>query len=414
MVGLGNEQKNNSNKIYIVLFLYWFILVVWQNITSAQNKGMLDVVLKVGLLGFLFICFLLNSKGINQNKFVYILLALTCFCLTAVVEKRFSLGVAVSYLFPLIFAFLCYCVGDDFCITEKHYLRYLNLIIFATLYMVGYSFIFDFGKFKSALSISSAYGNELSSFFSSNHEYAMYLVFAIAGCLICLIKGSNTKFKKAFYLISIALFLSNLILTYSRTAMLACAVMITIFAVFDKSWIKKLIIFAVIILALVVVCSSTLQNYIFQILLKGNNDAGRSELIDVALSKFKGGSIFNKLFGFGYTETANYLVIETTHESVHNAYLNTLLTNGIAGLSILVCLVINNIVQAIKFIKVDRFYGAIFSGLAFSIAFFMLTNTAVIFNSPIDSSMMTVFAIIVPKFVRNAVFQSFINGAQKD
>ena len=57
-------------------------------------------------------------------------------------------------------------------------------------------------------------------------------------------------------------------------------------------------------------------------------------------------------------------------------------------------------------IKIDRFYGAIFSGLAFSLVFFMLTNTAVIFYSPIDSSMMTIFAVIIPKYFRNWLYKN--------
>ena len=399
-------KKTKSFSICDVFFVYWFVLVIWQNISSLTSKSGFDSIIKAFLLISLVFYFHLKSNKLHLKHFIIVLFVMIYFLILLFNETNYSFSTLTSYFFPPIFAYLVYCVGNSFQVSENQYHRYLKFLIAVVWYMVIYSFIFEFNKFLNVFSISSAYGNELTSFFVSNHEYAMYLFFSIVSCFILLIKNKRNNFKKFFYIFSVFVFGINLILTYSRTALLACFVMIFIFICIDKSKLKKWLISLIIISIFVILCSSSIRSYIYTIVFKENNDAGRLDLINIAINKFNSSSFFIKVFGNGYSSTYSFLKQVTSHGSVHNAYLQVLLTNGIIGLFLLLFLLINNIIQALKMIKTDRFYGAIFSGLAFSLVFFMLTNTAVIFYSPIDSSMMTIFAVIIPKYFRNWLYKN--------
>lgn len=411
-----NEKKQTKKYgVSDVFFLYWFILIVWQNISNITSRSGLDFIVKLGLLLMLILFFHIRSTYINSKNFIAVLLITMCLCITFFQENVYSASVLVSYFFPVFFAYLCYCVGNKFQVSQLEYNRYLNMVIGVVWCMAIYSIIFDYEKFISVFTISNAYGNELSSFLVSNHEYAMYLTFAIAACFIQYISigNCNTRIKKLFYLFSVFVFGINLILTYSRTAMLSCAIMVIVFICFDKSKLKRWLLGCIILALIIIVSSSALRSYVFEIILKGNTDAGRSELLNIAIDKFMEAPLYNKIFGYGYSFVDAFLNSETSHSSVHNAYVQLLLTNGIAGLIILILAVLNNLIEGVKLIKKDRFFGAIFSGLAFSVICFMLTNTAIIFYSPIDSTMMTIFAIILPKYVRNSIYNNSFRLNQK-
>ena len=46
---------------YIILFLYWFILVVWQNIAHSTARSSLDSVIKILLLVMLTVYFVFRQ-----------------------------------------------------------------------------------------------------------------------------------------------------------------------------------------------------------------------------------------------------------------------------------------------------------------------------------------------------------------
>ena len=69
--------------------------------------------------------------------------------------------------------------------------------------------------------------------------------------------------------------------------------------------------------------------------------------------------------------------------------------------------------MTIQTIKKDKFIGTIFTGFAFACIVPMLTTTATIFTSQVDSFFLTMFMIVIPKYVRNSIAsETFYNDLQ--
>lgn len=388
--------------ISFVLFLYWFILVFWQNIGGYQARSFIDVIIKLGLLFYITSFYIFHSKNISKNifKIFYLLSALF---ITFIFETNINMNIVISYFFMILFIIISYGLGNDFEINKKQLLFFLNLIICVVLYSCLYAIVFCTDSFTSALSLNNAYGNELSSFFISSHEYGMYLVYAIISCIIGL-EFSNRKKIIIFYIVSIFIFLINLILTFSRTSMAALVLFLIVYILFSKNKnLKKLILILCCLSIIIFTLSSTIQNFFFKIILKENNLAGRDVLLELAIEYYKSGTIREKLFGYGIYQSREFFGLETNHGSIHNAYLQVLIYYGIIGLGSMLIFLFSNICFCLKEIKKDRFMGAVSLGMLISGMIMMVTNTAIIFNSPIDSYFLTMYTIIIPKYVRNAI-----------
>lgn len=400
---------------YIILFLYWFILVVWQNIAHSTARSSLDSVIKILLLVMLTVYFVFRHHTISQRNFLTLLFLSTAMVFTFINDTGvLGFSTVISYLFPLLFIFLTYCMGNDEIISESDYFKYLDLIVCVVLYMALYSFIFETDKFTNWQLITTAYSNELSSFLVSNLEYGMYLTFAVYACIINLSRKPNlTVIGRCFYYLCMVIFFINLIFTFSRTSILASVAMMLIYALFTGNNTRKIVIPIVIVFVTIYWFNPTIQEFVQEIVLKNGTSSGRDVLLEVGLNHFKEASLYEKLFGMGYSGSLAYIREATSHGSLHNGYMQLLTTNGIVGLTALIAVLVVNMIANIRFIKTDRFFGTVFLGLSILPVIFMLTNTSIVFYSSIDSSMLTLFTILVPKYVRNYYMTNQSSGDQK-
>lgn len=401
-------QKDQNGFIHILLLLYWAILVIWQNIGEYTARSNADVVVKIFLLAMLVVGYFLGVKRHKNNgvaAFLLIVFAVSQF-ITFSAEKSGGLSLYVAYVFPVLFLFLSFVYGNKHTVSNNQYVTFLHGIIAIVAYAAVYAIIFKKEQFLSAFSITSAYGNELSSFFISSHEYGMYLVGGIISCVVCLeLKKKEALSKKIVYYLCLVLFIPNLILTFSRTSMLGLIGFFFLFLLlFGKSKTKNIFVLLAFAFAFALLASEEVRNFFLNIVLKNNNMAGRDELYELSVYYFKSGTVLQRLFGRGITESRAYFEFYTSHGSIHNAYLQVLIYYGVVGLAFMIGFVVSRLVAAIKLIKVSRFVGALSVALIITCILLMLTNTAIIFNSPIDSFFLTVFMVIMPKYLENNVY----------
>ena len=399
--------------VSFMLFLYWMILVIWQNVNEAGNTlSTFDTALKAGLILYLVVYFLSHANKISQKIFVVLAFA-AMLIITFFSEQSISLRTVINYAFPVLFAMVVYVFGDDFKINKEHLIAFFNCVIILVSYTAIYALIFCTEQFENAFSITSAYGNELKSFFFSNHEYGMYLSFAIIGCLLCLrFKNKELIRAKIPYILAMILLVPNLILTYSRTSIFATLIALVVFFIFDKNRkFKRWFLGIAILTTLLILIIPTLRDFVFEIVMKGNTSADRDILYESALEFFNDGSSFEKMFGHGTVATENFFKSNTDNDSAHNAYLQILVSYGILGLAVMIIFLLSQLYANVKLMKTNRFMGAIFTAMLISASAMMFANTSIIFTSPIDSYFLTIVAVIVPKFVRNAIiFGEFVTG----
>ena len=396
-----NKEKNVS----LMLFFYWAVLVLWQNINPAGTAGTAaDTVIKLGLLGSLSVYFLLNPRS-NYRYFLLFGLFVASIIVSFSMESPISLRSFVNYLYPVIFVFLTLLVGDKNEINKRQLLTFLKLVIVIVLYAACYAIIMMPDKFIGAMNLTNAYGNELKSFFFSNHEYALYLSSGIISCVMCLELDKNKPFSKVLlYLIIILFFGVNLILTFSRTFMLGMLCFFIVYCLLNiKSSFSKLALLAAGTVTIFIFAVSEYREFVFRILMKENNLAGRDELSDYALKIFEKGNAIGKLFGQGVTRVQNTLSNEFEHSSVHNGYLQLLLYFGAVGLGFMICFILTRLIASIKAIKKHKFIGIISVAFVLMCVVIMPFNTTIIFTSQIDSYFLTMFMLIVPKYVINSI-----------
>ena len=405
-IALANEDSPKG-LLHIAIFIYWAVLVIWQNIGEYNARSSIDTIIKIGLLLWLMFWYFYSMKNVKTNiiKFSIFLLFIVTQILTLFSERNLGFSTLIAYVFPSMFLFLSFVYGCNYQMDKKQYKVFLKCVIVVVAYAAIYALIFKTSQFTSALSISNAYGNELSSFFISNHEYGMYLAGGIIACMACLEFNKDEPFSKRFiYVLAILLFVPNLVLTFSRTAMLALVAFLLLYVTFrGKSKQRMIVIFWCLFLIAIFLVFGDIRDFVIKIVLKDNNDAGRGDLYSLASDYFNDGTAWEQFFGRGIETPREYFVDATDHGSIHNAYLQVLLYYGIAGFLFMVVFIFCRFVAALKLINKDRFVGSLSFGLVAFCATLMFTNTTILFTSPIDSFFLTAFSIVIPKYLENGL-----------
>lgn len=404
-------NKNiKENSVWLVLYIYWAGLLLWQNVRNVGNRGGLDTLVKAGLIFVLLFVFIIKAKTINLPKTVAISFYAILTIVTAIIGGSSSISEYIYYFFPI---FLCFCVfalGDELTINKKQLFHFMNAVIVTVWYIVLYALVFCTDQFRNAFALTTAYGNELSSFLTSNYEYGLYLSFGMFFSIICLDIYKPRVNLKIFYTITLVVFSLNLILTYSRTCILAFLMIVVIYLLFARKGKSRTIILSLLVFAVgVYLCSNTVNRFVDDIVFKGNVNSGRSDLVNLGIDMFRSSSLFEQLFGMEYAKFTNFVFIHTSHSSLHNSYIQTLVTGGIKGLAFLFVVLVFAFLKPVRIIRTMKNEGKYKSLMVLFVAFvvgamiYMLTTTGSLFSSSIDSYFLTVCAIIVPKYVCNSI-----------
>ena len=395
-----------GKKLCNALFIYWLILVVWQNNGDYVGSGNLALAIKLVLVLFLTVKFSQRSLAVRSPKLVIWLLFAIYMVVSLVVHGGGESSAIIFYLFPVIFTLLTFIFQENAEVDENSYFNFLRAVIVVVSYMAIYSLLFKTSYFANLFHLTSTYGNELSSFLVSSHEYGMYLVFGIISCVLCFAKASSTKMR-VLYIIVILVFSLNLLATLSRTSILALVVFgLTFFLLSGKNRAKKYIVAAIIVFLAACILIPEVRSFTLTVVFKESNDAGRVIMWNGSIEHFKNASIVDQLFGMGNSETAEYVATTFGHGAVHNAFIQVLLVLGVSGEIWLVGCIISSLINGIRIRKIDKNYGALFIALTVSAISFLFTNTACIMESPIDSFMLTIFTITIPYYVSNSIYHN--------
>lgn len=404
---MGNN--NNMPRIGIVmssLLVYWIVLVLWQSINPGKSGSTIDMLIKTALFLFLLVRLFRTEFHVNYKTIVVFVLFFFNMMISFFMDSSHNFRSVLTYFFPVFLLLLIICMNGDETINKSQLLMFLKIIIAFVAYMAIYALIFMPQKFVSALTLTNAYGNELSSFFVSNHEYALYLTAGIISCLICLkFEGREKRIWYWVYYLFLALFSINIILTFSRTYLLATLVFVSIYMLFNKQRKLTIIYFVVLCMFLgILIWIPSLRAFVFQIVLKRNTLAGRDDLSNLAINLFDKSQLMEKIWGMGAGDASAYFAQTLNHSSVHNSYLQVLLHFGLSNFILMIIFLISRFTSACKIVRIDRFAGVFCCGMLISSIVAMAFNTSLIFTSPCDSFFMTMFFVILPKYVGNAIY----------
>ena len=406
---IWSMRKGKTPLLHYVLMIYWLTLLVWQNLGAGTtgNRGSFDVLIKLFLIVVLIIYYLIHATGFRRDILMTMMALMVIYGYTKL-SGRPDLSLILYYFFPLLFMLMIYGCGWKFELRRYQLVKMCNLLVIVVAYIAVYALIFCFDQFKNAFTITNAYGNELKSFLLSSHEYGMYLAFGIMGAILCMEFDLNcTKVKRAWYIVAIVLFAVNLLLTFSRTSILGLAVMFLCYVLlFAKKKVRNWIIALVVVLVSTFLLVPTLREFFWEIVMKGNNDAGRESLATMALDIYRIGNAEKRLVGTDYNIVRGILSTGKKLGSFHNAYLQMLVANGLIGVVTLVSVSVVTFRDIYNTIKMNTPWSRLpkfFIAFNCSAIVFMFFNTACLFASSIDSYFLTLFVAIVPKYVNKSI-----------
>jgi len=404
-----HDVQSHKQGICFTFGVYWIVLVLWQNISNASLRGTVDTVLKLALLAFLTMRFLSKGSSIQKSSFFFIMFFGTSQIISFFLNDSnvFSLGIIIYYIFPFLFVFLTYGIGGTFFIQEDE-LEVLNRIVrLVCIYAIIYTIVFEPNQFIDAFTSKTGYGSELHSFFTSMYEFALYLFYGIVTCVMKIKKMQYESPKKRvpYYLMMIMFFVVQ-ILTFSRTAILGTISFLLIYTfLFLQSKASKVFLCLMVIIIVVVMVYTPLRTYMFETVFKSGISNSREKLMPLALSYYKNGTLFQKLFGYGISATRAYFENVLAYGSVHNGYLQVLIYYGIVGEAFLVLFLCSQCVSAIRMFKTDKYVGVMSLAMLSFAVLTMFPSTLVVFYSSIDCFFLTSMLIILPKYMRNAVYE---------
>lgn len=401
---IATEYRSYRKSICFVFFLYWFVLVVWQNIGGAELRSAADTIIKLVLLLYLCWSFFSRSRVVSQNSLVIILLFAGTQLITLFTRETISFYILVTYCFTILFVFMTYGVGRHFEITQRELIQLFYCIIAVVLYTVLYTVIAEPEQYRNAFTSTTGYGSEFHAFFASNHEFAMYCFFGTAAAVLLVDMDHRLGgFGRVLLLAIATVFLLHIVLSFSRVTMICAVGFLLTYVILNKRSLCKKWVYLLVILGIIAyLLSEPLQTFLYEVAFKAGNVSSREILMEKALAYYRGGSLFQQLFGFGITESRAHITEEATFGSVHNGYMQVLLYYGVTGLLWMAAILISQLVAGIKFLRKDKLIAAISIALTLVAAANMVTSTQLIFTSPIDCFFITAMFIVVPKYMRNA------------
>lgn len=399
---MKEKHANNQLRIYLLIPIYWVTVLLWQVFRPVANRSFIDVAFKllflISIVSYIIIKSLYNKVNLNK-LFILFLYIISQIITLSLNHDITNITCLVDPVFSIILSFVFFILISDYKIDTSQMIIYSKIMIGIVLILCFYADVFQFNKIMNALHTTSAYSNAVSSFVKSNHEFGLYLCFGIASCVFCIM---NKPVRKIIYYILIGLFSFNILLTFSRTSLLSIVIS-GVLVIFMRK--KHLLLFflSVIVMSLIVVFNPQINNFVFNIILRLNHDAGRSRLITGGIKIFLSGSIPEMVFGIGYSSTGEAAKNIIGNHSFHNAYIMILLDGGIIMMLFFLLIVVTSIINSIKCIKLNRNAGIYMLMTIIIALLYMCAQTPIIFCSDLLSFMITSFTFIIPKYYYNSI-----------
>lgn len=423
-----NEQKILNEK-----FLFYGLITIFLPIYITSSFQLESMIYTVGImLVYLFQTVLLIymfKDGILQfgrYKKAYIILFL--FIITQLVVLVFSRN---NSFYRELVNIIVFAINGSIIIGASHYKLTLNqaknfmqyfvqFSIAACIYnlFINYSIIV-----KVILGLNNKYV-QISSFLPNRNTFGFLLVCAIYALLFIM----NFHYEK-WHLFAFILFIFNLMLTMSRTSILATAIIIIceiVYMCFSKKiTMKKFFgkIFSsmqllkehgVIISTLCALFIISFAGILYQgnfhgdsfqsqILRTGDisNASGRFGLWEMALSIWKE----NPIFGVGRFQAVSAL--EQSGSSLnqfHSAYIEALVSHGVLGLCLILVLFIWIIIRILKS-TLNNNIKVVLISFYLSIAFQSLLETRVRFACGLVDTFTIFFIVLIPLLLANAYIE---------
>ena len=400
------SEKLKSYSLYKILFVYMVATNLLQILLIDSKGNIYDSLWKIFTLGMLILYAIFksfkNNLKISKRKMffwgIFVLLSLIVLIFNGDIID-FNSSIMVSFLFPLISSFIFLVLFGQLSMNKVDLKKFLQLFIFYVLYMCIYNMVVNYDMITNFMNITSAYQVDIASFYNNRNTFAYYLIFGII-CVTVMLKTYDAN--KKIYGFILLIFVFNILLTLSRTAILSVIIFYLLLFFYNSKTKHKFIFCLSVFLCLTVVFTvPSLNSFISNNIIRAESGVtGRSSVWNFGIELFKNSNI---LVGLGYDEphailTRSYFEIS----SFHSTFLTILLCGGIFLFSGFVGIIIFSFVTAFNIKKYDRNLGLFFISIIIVYLCYSVTESQIIFFPSSTNFIATTFVCLIPNYILNS------------
>lgn len=344
---------SKSNKNYNVTML--FICIIIALIPTMFYKYLVEVNMYTVLNGIAFLIQIIigihliivnkiDYKNIIKKYGKYIVIGVVILILSQGINLIRGLGVKFNDLVNIgaitcnisIFVILIGKIK----IEEDSFIKFMKLILTLAMIACAYNLIVIIENIPNILNATNSYSVSLSSFFPNRNQFGLFLVIAILANMFILDKEKDKRYK-----ISIIILIINLILSMSRTTILAAgiAIIVKIFMngqviQYIKNNMKKCIIILgvlMIIPLIIITINKDILNTIDDLFIRSETILSGSGRTNIWENVIKIITENNFISGVGRFEAIELLSLEIprSYSQFHNVIIEMYATGGIIGIS---------------------------------------------------------------------------------
>lgn len=308
-------------------------------------------------------------------------------------DKMKEITYAISLIVNLLMIYGIIHTNEKF--AQNYNFKYMNIaVLVIAIEFCIYNLIVNANQFTYFT--NAQYRNHINfkSFFANRNNFAMFLLFAIISTFYVL---ETTKYKKIVKFIQY-FFILNLLLTLSRSGVLALSVYIFSYLLLTNKKRKYIIAIIIIMIIVAIVNPLNVRGIISGFLIR--EETGSSGRVDLWKNSFT--LISQKPFtGFGYTLSGNLFKQITTTSNFHNYYIKTIASHGMIGFIAFGYLIIRLLNNNIYIYKNDNKIGALCIATLLAVLMYGITEEIDLFSFGILSLTITYFTFILPIYYYN-------------
>lgn len=341
------EKLNLPLVLFIIIFINYIPLII-PNMISKESHSASKISMMICFIIEILILIRVQYKKIEITKEVkkhFLLLTFITIIMFIIQIKNFIIDdfyffdiVNIGCIFINIV--LLYISIFNIKIKEEDINNFFKAIIYFGIFACFINLSLYIKEIMATIGIINLEERvNIKSFFANRNHFAFFLYVAIISTFF-IMQNSNEKVYKYIFVI----FCINLLLTMSRTGILAVLIFLILMFLFSNKVSNKIKIIA--ILSLIIIFTLTITTIILffpEIWNKLNsmffrieyikNLSGRTDIWSVGLNLLFENPI-NFIFGIGRFNSISLLHFETkTFTQYHNIYLDILLMSGLIGLA---------------------------------------------------------------------------------
>lgn len=385
-----HNTRLSSNSITIKksnIILYVLLVFVVGKLIPFGNsyyQYILVIVLSIVCGCFLF-------SGIT-TKNLFLCCAVGMILLFPALVRKDSLDTFLSVAIVLICWFTFFYYSNSISLDSNQVTTIYRVIIIFSMIAILYNIITNIYFFKTLTITFVTAKDFLSSFYKNTNNYGLLLYISFSLAI-----AEHTKRPRRGSSILVIIIFINLILTFSRTSIIASLLFYMLYSIFTNK--NKVSYYFLIVIALVIILLTVSLIYsanaitgqgLFQL------DAGLGErgyIWEHAKSLIKQ----SPLFGYGFEDTE--ILYRGQWNQVHgwhNAYIGIVIRGGMLYLACYLIAVIKIIKLNMRIIKYDNHLGSVFQSFLFSYLVYSIFEEIELFSVNSLSSVVTVLVIAIP------------------